>query len=173
MDEETQCDTYTPQVEDNRKPYVGQEFSTNEDAFALYNQYARESGFSVKIRNSRRVKETNEVVWREFTCNKEGQTNEAYQRRVKNSQLRTGERNRGLFRVGCKAKMTIVKQQRGSKWIVSKFLENHNHCLTTPSKMRLMEIDYGGPENVGCTERDIRNYEQSLKELHKGHDARH
>ncbi|KAL8504275.1 hypothetical protein ACS0TY_022857 [Phlomoides rotata] len=98
--------------------------------------------------------------------------------------------------------MTIVKQQRGSKWIVSKFVENHNHCLTTPSKvhllrshrnvsaakkilaeifsqakiptcqkMRLMEIDYGGPENVGCTERDIRNYEQSLKELHKGHDA--
>ncbi|KAL8477183.1 hypothetical protein ACS0TY_029471 [Phlomoides rotata] len=37
--------------------------------------------------------------------------------------------------------------------------------------MRLMEIDYGGPENVGCTESDIRNYEQSLKELHKGHDV--
>lgn len=35
-----------------------------------------------------------------------------------------------------------------------------------------MEISYGGPKNVGCIERDLKNYEQSVKELHKGHDAK-
>ncbi|KAL8465225.1 hypothetical protein ACS0TY_034651 [Phlomoides rotata] len=67
---------------------------------------------------------------------------------------RTGERNRGQFRVGCKAKMIFSQAN-----------------IPTCQKMRLMEIDYGGPKNVGCTERDTMNYEQSQKELHKGHDA--
>ncbi|KAL8479607.1 hypothetical protein ACS0TY_026487 [Phlomoides rotata] len=59
MDENTQCDdTYIPQVDDNRKPYVGQVFVTIESAFVFYNQYARESGFSAKIRNYRKDKET-------------------------------------------------------------------------------------------------------------------
>ncbi|XP_073126237.1 protein FAR1-RELATED SEQUENCE 5-like [Henckelia pumila] len=37
--------------------------------------------------------------------------------------------------------------------------------------MRIFEIDHGGPENVGCTERDLRNYQRSLREEHMGMDA--
>ncbi|XP_073049586.1 protein FAR1-RELATED SEQUENCE 5-like [Primulina eburnea] len=37
--------------------------------------------------------------------------------------------------------------------------------------MRLFEIESGGPENVGCTERYIRNYEKTLRDEYKGIDA--
>ncbi|XP_042380975.1 protein FAR1-RELATED SEQUENCE 5-like [Zingiber officinale] len=37
--------------------------------------------------------------------------------------------------------------------------------------MRLLEIEYGGPEGVGCTERDIRNFEKKLRDEQKGIDA--
>lgn len=34
-----------------------------------------------------------------------------------------------------------------------------------------MEIEYGGPGNIGCIEKDIRNYERDFKEDMKGIDA--
>ncbi|XP_073017760.1 protein FAR1-RELATED SEQUENCE 5-like [Primulina eburnea] len=37
--------------------------------------------------------------------------------------------------------------------------------------MRLLEIQYGGLEHVGCTERDIRNFEKKLRDEQKGIDA--
>ncbi|XP_073313771.1 protein FAR1-RELATED SEQUENCE 5-like [Primulina huaijiensis] len=37
--------------------------------------------------------------------------------------------------------------------------------------MRLFEIESGGPEHVGCTKRDIRNHEKTLRDEHKGIDA--
>ncbi|XP_073126798.1 protein FAR1-RELATED SEQUENCE 5-like [Henckelia pumila] len=43
--------------------------------------------------------------------------------------------------------------------------------VPTCQQMRLLEIEYGGPEHVGCTERDIRNYEKELRDEQKGIDA--
>ncbi|KZV24791.1 hypothetical protein F511_34764 [Dorcoceras hygrometricum] len=37
--------------------------------------------------------------------------------------------------------------------------------------MRLLEIKYGGAEHVGCTERDIRNFEKEQRDEQKGFDA--
>lgn len=37
--------------------------------------------------------------------------------------------------------------------------------------MRLLEIDYGGPERLGCTEKYIRNLEKTLKYEQKGINA--
>ncbi|XP_073126524.1 uncharacterized protein [Henckelia pumila] len=39
------------------------------------------------------------------------------------------------------------------------------------NKCDLFEIEYGGPENEGCTERDLRNHQRSLKDEHMGIDA--
>ncbi|XP_073057390.1 protein FAR1-RELATED SEQUENCE 5-like [Primulina eburnea] len=100
------------------------------------------------------------------------------------------------------SKISVVKEQTGLGWIVSTFMESHNHPLSTPSKvpllrshrtvsaakkalsqkfaeanvptckqMRLFEIESGGPEHVGCTERYIRNYEKTLRDEHKGIDS--
>ncbi|KAG6403960.1 hypothetical protein SASPL_136194 [Salvia splendens] len=166
---------YNPQVANDRKSEIGMKFATVDDTFSFYNQYARE-----------------------FAC----QTDEYRSKKRKTSGDTIKTRARGEVRTGCKAKITIVKQQTGPDWSVSVFVEGHNHGLSTPSKvhllrshrsvsmvkrvltqqlseaniptcqqMQLLEIECGGPENVGCTERDIRNFEKELKDEQKGIDA--
>ncbi|XP_042387668.1 protein FAR1-RELATED SEQUENCE 5-like [Zingiber officinale] len=176
------------------------EFPSLEEVFEFYNQYARESGFSARLGNSKKNKRTNEVGWKQFVCFKEGHTDE---KRKKVAQVDSvKERARGEVRTGCRAKLSLVKEQTGANWIVTKFLESHNHPLSTPSKVhllrshrhvseakkvltqqfaeaniptcqqvRLLEIDSGGPEFLGCTERDIRNFERELRDKQKGIDA--
>ncbi|XP_042433005.1 protein FAR1-RELATED SEQUENCE 5-like [Zingiber officinale] len=191
---------YNPQVGEDRKPQIRMEFLSLEEAFAFYNQYARESGFSARLGNSKKNKRTNEVGWKQFVCFKEGHTDE---KRKKVAQVDSvKERARGEVRIGCRAKLSLVKEQTGANWIVTKFLESHNHPLSTPSKVhllrshrhvseakkvltqqfteaniptcqqvRLLKIDSGGPEFLGCTERDIRNFERELRDKQKGIDA--
>ncbi|XP_042012355.1 protein FAR1-RELATED SEQUENCE 5-like [Salvia splendens] len=173
---------YNPQVANDRKSEIGMKFATVDDTFSFYNQYAREFGFSARL----------------STC----QTDEYRSKKRKTSGDTIKTRARGEVRTGCKAKITIVKQQTGPDWSVSVFVEGHNHGLSTPSKvhllrshrsvsmvkrvltqqlseaniptcqqMQLLEIECGGPENVGCTERDIRNFEKELKDEQKGIDA--
>ncbi|KAL2487013.1 Protein FAR1-RELATED SEQUENCE 5 [Abeliophyllum distichum] len=64
----------------------------------------------------------------------EGKTNETYQMSRKDAVPRTGERNRRQVRCGCNARLSVVKQQTGKGWVVSKFVEEHNHPLATPSR---------------------------------------
>ncbi|KZV54794.1 hypothetical protein F511_04416 [Dorcoceras hygrometricum] len=177
-------------------------FALIDEAFSFYNQYARQAGFSARLNNSKKNKITNEVVWKQFVCFKEGYTDEirSSKKLIHDQPIR--ERARGGVRTGCKSKLTIGKEQTGSNWIISIFIENHNHQLSTPSKvhllrshrsvsaakktltqqfaeanvptyqqMRLLEIEYGGAEHVGCTERDIRNFEKEQRDEQKGFDA--
>ncbi|XP_073128254.1 protein FAR1-RELATED SEQUENCE 5-like [Henckelia pumila] len=194
--------SYIPQVGDDRKPNIGRRFESLDDAYSYYNQYARESGFSARISNSKRSKKTSEVVWKKIVCFKEGKTDEVRWSKEANSDKPRQNRDRRDIRSGCKAKISVVNEQHGTGWMISTFVENHNHPLATPSKvhllrshrsvfvskkalsqqfaeaniptfqqMRIFEIDHGGPENVGCTERDLRNYQRSLREEHMGMDA--
>ncbi|XP_073047683.1 protein FAR1-RELATED SEQUENCE 5-like [Primulina eburnea] len=190
--------SYIPQVGDDQKPQIGMRFDSLEDAFSFYNQYARESGFSARMSNSKKSKKTNEIVWKKFVCFKEGHTDDIrWSKQTKKDQPRK-ERARGETRTGCLSKISVVKEQTGPGWVVSTFVESHNHSLSTPSKvhllrshrgisaskkmlsqqfaeanvptcqqMRLFEIESGGPEHVGFIERDIRNYEQSVRDEHK------
>ncbi|KAL2512891.1 Protein FAR1-RELATED SEQUENCE 5 [Abeliophyllum distichum] len=68
----------------------------------------------------------------------EGKTDETYQKTQKYAVVRTGERNRGKTRTGCNARLAVVKQQTGQLWVVNKFVEEHNHALTTPSRVHLL-----------------------------------
>ncbi|KAH6800400.1 hypothetical protein C2S52_000864 [Perilla frutescens var. hirtella] len=173
-----------------------------EEAFSFYNQYAREADFSARISNSKKNKVTNEIIWKQIVCFKEGKTDESRSKKL----IKTGEpkmvRARGEVRTDCKAKISLIKQQTGPDWIISTFIEAHNHALSSPSKvhllrshrsvsdvkraltqqfskaniptcqqMRLLELEYGGPEHIGCTERDIRNLEQEQRDEEKGIDA--
>ncbi|KAG6428030.1 hypothetical protein SASPL_112278 [Salvia splendens] len=130
---------------------------------------AREASFSARYSNSKKNKVTNEVVWKQFVCFKAGQTDEArsVKRALSGGPIKT--RTRGKVRTDCKAKMSIIKQQTGSDWSVSVFTEEAN--IPTCHQMQLSEIECGGPENVGCTERDIRNFERDLRDEQKGIDA--
>ncbi|KAH6786377.1 hypothetical protein C2S52_005929 [Perilla frutescens var. hirtella] len=176
MEENINDQLYIPQVGDDRKPKVEMKFASVDDAFSFYNHYAREAGF--------------------------GHTDESCSnKRAISGQLKN-IRARGEVRTNCKARLSLVKQQTGPNWIVSNFVEGHNHALSTPSKVhllwshrrvstvervltqqfseanvptcqkiRLLEIEYGGPKRVGCTERDIRNFEHELRDEQKGIDA--
>ncbi|XP_073015406.1 protein FAR1-RELATED SEQUENCE 5-like [Primulina eburnea] len=194
--------SYIPQVGDNQKPKIGMKFESLDEAFSFYNQYARESGFSARMSNSKKSKKTKEVIWKKFVCFKEGYTDEIRWSKQSKSDEPIKERARGEIRTGCKSKISVVKEQTGLGWVISTFMESHNHPLSTPSnvhllrshrtvsaakkalsqqfaeanvptcqQMRLFEIESGGPEHVGCTERDIRNYEKTLRDEHKGIDA--
>ena len=193
---------YIPQVGNDRKPEIGMRFATVDDAFAYYNQYAREAGFSARSSSSKKNKKNNELVWKQFVCFKAGQTDENRSKKRAVNGATINSRARGEVRTDCKAKISIVKQQTGPDWSVSVFVEGHNHGLSTPSKvhllrshrnvstvkkvltqkfseaniltcqqMQLLEIEYGGPESIGCTERDIRNFEKELRDEQKGIDA--
>ncbi|XP_042451808.1 protein NSP-INTERACTING KINASE 1-like [Zingiber officinale] len=52
-----------------------------------------------------------------------------------NADQLTRERARGAVRTGCKANIALVKKHMGPNWIVSNFIETHNHPLSTPSKV--------------------------------------
>ncbi|XP_074561432.1 protein FAR1-RELATED SEQUENCE 5-like [Curcuma longa] len=193
---------YIPQLADDRKPKIGMEFLSLEDAFSFYNQYAREAGFSARISNSKKNKITNEIVWKKFVCFKEGHTDQIRRTKHEKGDQKSKERARGEVRTGCKSYISLVKEQTGPNWVVSNFMESHNHPLSTPSKvhllrshrnvsaakkaltkqfseanmptcqqMQLFDIEYGGLERVGCTETDIRNFENELRDKQKGIDA--
>ncbi|KAL2461734.1 Protein FAR1-RELATED SEQUENCE 1 [Abeliophyllum distichum] len=61
----------------------------------------------------------------------------------KDAAPRAGERNRGHVRCGCNARLLVVKQQTGDGWVVSTFVEEHNHPLATPSRVHLLRSHRG------------------------------
>ncbi|XP_075475837.1 protein FAR1-RELATED SEQUENCE 5-like [Primulina tabacum] len=130
--------SYIPQVRDNQKPNIGMKFESLEDAFSFYNQYAREAGFSARISNIKRSKKTNEVIWKKFVCFKKGHTDEIRRSKQAKSEEIIKERARGEIRSGCKSKISVVKEQNDLGWVVSTFMESHNHSLSTPSKVHLL-----------------------------------
>ena len=123
------CDKiYIPQLRDDHKPKSGQGFESLDDAHEFYNNYAKEAGFSVRINYSRKNKETNEILRKEYVCSKEG---------VPAKGLGEKKRHRGITREGCKAKLAVVKSKSGT-YVVSLFVEGHNHLLTSPKRVHLL-----------------------------------
>ncbi|XP_058218898.1 protein FAR1-RELATED SEQUENCE 5-like [Rhododendron vialii] len=117
---------YTPQVKNDVIPKIDQEFVNLDDVLKFYNDYAREAGFSVRI-NSSRLGENGKVMRKEYVCFKEGER--------RNSKATS--RRRGLTRERCGAKLAVVR--KGEVFVVSKFVEGHNHELTTPRKVHLLK----------------------------------
>ncbi|MED6188223.1 hypothetical protein PIB30_084041, partial [Stylosanthes scabra] len=60
------------EVDEEYIPKAGMTFTTLEEAAAFYKEYAKRVGFSTKIRNTNRCKETKEIKNQLITCNREG-----------------------------------------------------------------------------------------------------
>ncbi|KAK9943867.1 hypothetical protein M0R45_009459 [Rubus argutus] len=182
---------YTPQVEDVLKPMKNREFQTLDEFFEFYNNYAFEAGFSVRRSLREKSRDGTEIVRQELCCHKEGHS--------KNLKAQP-KRRKGIIRKGCLAKVTAVK--RSGVYVVSQFIEGHNHPLTSPPRVHLLkshrgishatrcltmelgvvnipthqqisllEVQSGGIENMGCTGKDIYNYERDKRNELKGHDG--
>lgn len=111
------------------EPYVGMEFESEESAKVFYDAYASRLGFIIRVDAFRRSMRDGSVVWRRLVCNKEG----FRKFRPKRSENR---KPRAITREGCKA-MVVVKKEKSGKWIVTKFVKDHNHPLiVTPASAR-------------------------------------
>ncbi|KAK2965814.1 hypothetical protein RJ640_025323 [Escallonia rubra] len=114
----------------NLEPYVGMEFESEEAAKVFYDTYATHLGFIMRVDAFRRSMRDGKVVWRRLVCNKEG-FRKCKPRRSEN------RKPRAITREGCKA-MIVVKKEKTGKWVVTRFVTEHNHPLVVapPSNRR-------------------------------------
>jgi len=103
------------------EPLVGMEFESEEAAKVFYDAYATRFGFIMRVDAFRRSMRDGKVVWRRLVCNKEG-FRKLRPRRSEN------RKPRAITREGCKA-MIVVKKEKTGKWVVTRFVKEHNHPL--------------------------------------------
>ncbi|KAF8406756.1 hypothetical protein HHK36_008848 [Tetracentron sinense] len=128
-------DFFTSDADPNIEPYEGLEFDSEEAARIFYNSYARRVGFSTRVSVYHRSRRDGAIICRQIVCSREG-FRHGRDRDGSGSESRS-KRQRPVTRVGCKA-MIVVKKQDSGKWLVSKFVKEHNHELVPPEKVHCL-----------------------------------
>ncbi|XP_039000496.1 protein FAR1-RELATED SEQUENCE 5-like [Hibiscus syriacus] len=113
----------------NLEPFEGMGFDSEQSARVFYNSYARRMGFSTRVSVYQRSRRDGSIICRQIVCSREGFRRASGQNRSK--------RQRTVTRVGCRAQITVKKQSAG-KWVVSKFVKDHNHELVPPEKVHCL-----------------------------------
>ncbi|XP_043696959.1 protein FAR1-RELATED SEQUENCE 5-like [Telopea speciosissima] len=104
------------------EPYEGMEFESEDAAKAFYDEYARRVGFVMRVMSCRRSEVDGRILARRLGCNKEGF---CVSIRGKFGPVR---KPRPSTREGCRA-MILVKIEKSGKWVVTRFVKDHNHPL--------------------------------------------
>ncbi|GMH02431.1 hypothetical protein Nepgr_004270 [Nepenthes gracilis] len=104
------------------EPYVGMEFESEDAARKFYIDYARRIGFTVRIMQRRRSGIDGRTLARRLGCNKQGFS--SHQKGVTGAD----KKPRPSAREGCKATI-LVKLEKSGKWLVTRFVKDHNHPL--------------------------------------------
>ncbi|KAK1256794.1 hypothetical protein QJS04_geneDACA020115 [Acorus gramineus] len=96
-------------------------FDSQEEAEKFYVNYGKISGFCIRKSSTkyRNVDGAKELYLRDFVCSKQGFKAPSNTKQI-----------RGHTRIGCKAKLSLMKD--GEKWKVNNFVEGHAHVLCTP-----------------------------------------
>ncbi|KAF5465352.1 hypothetical protein F2P56_015369 [Juglans regia] len=136
------------------EPYIGMEFNSRDEARDFYVVYGRRSGFIVRIHHNRRSRVNNQVIGQDFVCSKEGFRAKKYVHR-KDRVLPPPP----ITREGCQAMIRLALRD-GTKWIITKFVKEHNHKLMSPSKVPCRG---SGKHLVSEDEKDKRIRELSLE----------
>ncbi|KAK7293230.1 hypothetical protein RJT34_16093 [Clitoria ternatea] len=105
-----------------QEPYVGMEFDSEENAKKFYVEYARRVGFVVRIMQRRRSGIDGRTLARRLGCNKQGFSPN------NKGMLGQEKKPRPSAREGCKATI-LVKLEKSGKWVVTRFIKDHNHLL--------------------------------------------
>lgn len=125
-------------------PSLGMEFESHHKAFLFYNAYARVLGFIVRKDKTRKSNIDGSLLFRRFCCSREG-----YRRKSCGEDTQDQNQVRGgvvvkprprilpVTRVGCNARMEVKKTADG-KWIVQKFIEQHNHEFDRLGDMNML-----------------------------------
>ncbi|CAL4930172.1 unnamed protein product [Urochloa decumbens] len=112
-------------------PCEGMEFESEDAARDFYSTYAINAGFRIRISRYTRSRRDNSIISRRIVCSKEG-FHET--RACDGLQSEQKQQERAGTRVGCKA-MIMIKKFGPSKWMVTKFVKNHNHGPVPPRKL--------------------------------------
>ncbi|XVF32049.1 hypothetical protein REPUB_Repub17cG0048300 [Reevesia pubescens] len=118
-----------PLLGNNVEPYIGMEFKSRDAAREFYVVYGRRTGFTVRIHHNRRSRINNMVIGQDFVCSKEGFREKKYMYR-KDRVLPPSP----ITREGCPAMLRLALRE-GVKWVVTKFVKEHNHSLMSPGKV--------------------------------------
>ncbi|XAR63574.1 hypothetical protein NMG60_11023553 [Bertholletia excelsa] len=105
------------QDDEDIKPFVGMEFESEEAAKTFYDVYARRVGFSTHVGQFSRTKPDGPIVSWDFACSRE-----VFKRKNVES---------------CNAMLRIERKDPNS-WVVTKFVEDHNHSTVSPSKVHYL-----------------------------------
>uniref|UniRef100_A0A7N2MS78 FAR1 domain-containing protein n=2 Tax=Quercus TaxID=3511 RepID=A0A7N2MS78_QUELO len=116
------------------EPYEGMEFESEDSAKIFYDEYARRLGFVMRVMSCRRSERDGKILARRLGCNKEGH---CVSIRGKFGPVR---KPRPSTREGCKA-MIHVKYDKSGKWVITKFVKDHNHPLVVSPREARQTMD--------------------------------
>ncbi|KAL2617857.1 hypothetical protein AAZV13_08G211400 [Glycine max] len=121
-----------------RKPQVGMLFESEDAAKSFFDAYARHVGFSTHVGQFSRAKPDGPIITWDFACSRE-----VFKR--KNI-------------VSCNAMLRV--ERKDGNWIVTKFVEDHNHSLASSRKVQNLQPGrhfVGAARNVTTETFDARN----------------
>lgn len=116
------------------EPCEGMEFDSEDAAKIFYDEYARRIGFVMRVMSCRRSERDGRILARRLGCNKEGY---CVSIRGKYGPVR---KPRPSTREGCKA-MIHIKYDKSGKWVITKFVKDHNHPLVVAPREARQTMD--------------------------------
>ncbi|XP_057808583.1 protein FAR-RED IMPAIRED RESPONSE 1-like [Salvia miltiorrhiza] len=157
-------------------PQMGMLFESKEQLYEAYNSYAKVKGFNIFSRNT-----SSNGNYCRMTCDRGGKVcSKKYTKKT-----------------NCLAHINAIRQPTGF-WMVSSVCIEHNHdldmsmsafmpghrhltlglkrqleandraCIRICKNVKLMEVLAGGPENIGATTKDCRNFIDKRRRLRLG-----
>ncbi|XP_073135772.1 putative protein FAR1-RELATED SEQUENCE 10 isoform X1 [Henckelia pumila] len=105
------------------EPYEGMIFDSEDAARMFYDEYAGRMGFFTRILSSRKSERDGSIISRGLGCRG-------------NRDVQSPGKRRG----GCTS-MLIVKRENVGRWVVRKFVRDHNHPLVVSSPKKRPTFD--------------------------------
>ncbi|MED6172946.1 hypothetical protein PIB30_054634 [Stylosanthes scabra] len=105
-------------VDEEYVPKVGMTFKSCTEASEFYKEYAKRAGFSSKIRNSQRNKETGAIKNQLFTCKRKGK---------RRSDILEAEKTNPMSPANCPARMFVHIDKLTQRYVISKVVLKHSH----------------------------------------------
>ena len=114
-------------------PHVGMSFKSENDAYQIYNAYARRISFSIR-KSTTRLKPDGTVYQKHMVCSNQRQL-------AKHSKHQTSKEN-ATTRTCCDARIQF-SVSREEIWTVQKIVFDHNHYLASPNKVNKLRSQRG------------------------------
>ncbi|KAK9075528.1 hypothetical protein SSX86_003852 [Deinandra increscens subsp. villosa] len=125
---------WIPSVPSESKPKMHMKFDSWENAYAFYEAYAEQAGFSTKLAQSKKQKKTGKVTMRYLSCSRGAKPTSKEKNEVDSTEI-SPTRLTSFKRTDCKAIMKIRVVKNTTQWEVFKFNEVHNHGLLSQDNL--------------------------------------